>query len=179
MKKALLILLICVVLALSACGVKQEAIEEKNSDSMAELTEIYDNLEDDEAKAVVKKMIDAPAEIECTSIEINRIDDAVNEYNKEVAVVDGYCGSALMERGEYHKYYNSYSELDGSGDIRMHYLTVYIEIQDNAIKQPMHVYANHRVMEKCAGIAPENVPVWNNVFYQVGGPPDCEPVFGS
>lgn len=168
MKKISLVLLICVVFVLAACGVEQEAIEEKDPTAMAELTEIYDNLEDDEAKAVVKKMIDGPGTIERSTLSIWDEKQLVEACNAEACLTnDLWIKNTFIWLGDYIRFFYSHSEVTDWGSIRMHYMTVLAETENSSLMQPLSIRVYDRTVEKNGCIGANEHVIIKGDFHKV------------
>lgn len=175
LKKCVLAIVVVLIFVMSGCGTSKTAQIEHDEDIMAELTAVCDLMEDGDAKDVVKKLMNAPVKINKSTFGIEDMYDSNDLFNIEVAPFDqswrryGIKPAVCIELSEYVRYYCSYSQEDRSGGVRVHYLTVMAHIQDDSLKQPLHVYAYDRVLEKSVGAAPQASVVWRNIFCHIGG----------
>lgn len=172
MKKCVFTIIIFVILVImSGCGTSEPAQIEHDEDIMAELTAVCDLMENGDAKDVVKKLMKSPTVITRDYISVNDKHDMADVYNAEVAPYQEFsCKPELMlDYLEYRRYFSTYLEEDEAGGVRIHYLTVISEItEDGILKQPLHAFAYHRVLEKHPAISANNQPLFNNRFYEVG-----------
>lgn len=172
MKKLIIAVFILIIFVLAGCGVSETAKTEQNEDIMAELTEVYDAMENGDAKDIVEKLMSSPTVITRHYGTVNNKYDQINAYNTEVAPYQDLNGCKLeliLDPGEYTRYFSTYFEENEAGGVRVHYLTVISEItEDGILKQPLHAFAYHRILEKHPAISADTQLLFNNRFYEVG-----------
>lgn len=171
MKKLIIAVFILIIFVLAGCGVSETAKTEQNEDIMAELTAICDLMENGDAKDVVKMLIDSRTVITRDYISVNDKHDMADVYNTEVAPYQKFSWKPelMLDYLDYRRYFSTYFEEDEAGGVRVHYLTVISEItEDGILKQPLHAFAYHRVLERHPAISADTQLLFNNRFYEVG-----------
>lgn len=181
MKKLMLVMLIVAVVV--AAGCVEELLEpfEHETETIDELNNILDNIENETTEQTIKMLIEAPAEIERTNVEVKNIQDSIFINNHEIAPFKNRTSYnieryELINQGKYIRYACKYAEEYSNGRTRLHFISVYAKVDDNKeLILPLHVYAYNRMIEKRSGILePYTAPEWNNNFVVVGGAESAE-----
>lgn len=181
MKKLMLVMLIVAVTLAAGCVEELQEPFEHETETIDELNNIFDAIENETAEQTIKMLIEAPAEIERTNVEVKNIQDSIFINNHEIAPFKNRASYNIeryevISQGKYIRYACKYAEECLNGRTRLHFISVYAKVDDNkGLILPLHVYAYNRMIEKRTGLLePFTSPEYNNAFIVVGGPESAE-----
>lgn len=170
-----LVAVLSFIIIVSGCTVDKKGPNvEHSSDTITELNSILGELDDEAIKMTVQGLIDSPVEIERTFFTIDNKYYLVDIYNEEVAYFKqepfSFQMECILDYASFVCYKSTYSEKCKNGSLKIHYLTVFAEVdEEGELMLPLHLYAYNRVIEKRTGMLETYTePDFLNSFIEIG-----------
>lgn len=173
MKRIAFVFLIFIIIVSCGCEVHTETVKQ-DVETIDELKTILNELDDEAAKNTVQELLDAPAKIEKSYLTVNGTREMGYIYNREVAPFKrepfDFQMECILEVGCYIRYGSVYSEKCRNGSVKIHYLTVFAEVDEaGELMLPLYLYAYNRVIEKRTGMLETYTePDFHNSFIEIG-----------